>query len=153
MRYPKFLKDNGTIGFVAPSFGCATEPYKSAFNNAIRKWEEMGYKTSLGPNCYESVGIGISNDPKLCGAELNEWYCSKDNDIIISCGGGELMCEVVPYMNFEHMKNADAKWYMGYSDNTNMTYLAASNTDTHCARRHADDAIGYSYVFAEALFL
>ena len=31
MRYPKFLPDEGTIGFVAPAFGCATEPYKSAF--------------------------------------------------------------------------------------------------------------------------
>ena len=31
MRYPKFLPVNGTIGFVAPSFGCATEPYYTAF--------------------------------------------------------------------------------------------------------------------------
>ena len=30
MRYPEFLKDNGSIGFVAPSFGCNIEPYKSA---------------------------------------------------------------------------------------------------------------------------
>ena len=27
MRYPEFLSEGGTIGFVAPSFGCATEPY------------------------------------------------------------------------------------------------------------------------------
>ena len=25
MRYPHFLACNGNIGFVAPSFGCATE--------------------------------------------------------------------------------------------------------------------------------
>ena len=31
MRYPKFLPEKGTIGFVAPSFGCATEPYYTAF--------------------------------------------------------------------------------------------------------------------------
>lgn len=30
MRYGKFLPENGTIGFVAPSFGCNIEPYKSA---------------------------------------------------------------------------------------------------------------------------
>ena len=29
MRYPLFLQDEGTIGFVAPSFGCATEPYRT----------------------------------------------------------------------------------------------------------------------------
>ena len=36
MRYPEFLKENGTIGFVAPSFGAATEPYRSAFVNALK---------------------------------------------------------------------------------------------------------------------
>ncbi len=130
MRYPEFLKENGTIGFAAPSFGCAIEPYHTAFRNALGKWERMGYKTHLGPNCFASCGIGISNDPKLCGQELNEWYCSKENDIIISCGGGELMCEVVPYMDFARMKQAEPKWYMGFSDNTNFTFLSAVLMDT-----------------------
>ena len=31
MRYPEFIKAGDTIGFVAPSFGCAMEPYISAF--------------------------------------------------------------------------------------------------------------------------
>ena len=61
MRYPDNLRDNGRIGFVAPSFGCATEPYKSAFNNALSKFGEMGYTLVTGPNCYEALGIGISN--------------------------------------------------------------------------------------------
>ncbi|MBQ6843849.1 MAG: LD-carboxypeptidase [Agathobacter sp.] len=130
MRYPEFLKENGTIGFVAPSFGCATEPYYSAFNNALKKWQEMGYKTNLGQNCFASSGIGISNDPKLCGEELNEWYCDDNNDVIISCGGGELMCEVVPYMDFEQMKKATPKWYVGFSDNTNFVFLSTILMDT-----------------------
>ena len=37
MRYPDFLSEGGTIGFVAPSFGCATEPYKTTFGMADRK--------------------------------------------------------------------------------------------------------------------
>lgn len=130
MRYPEFLKQNGRIGFVAPSFGCAIEPYHTAFQNALQKWEKMGYGTHLGPNCFASSGIGISNDPKLCGQELNDWYCSRENDIIISCGGGELMCEVVPYMDFDRMKQAKPKWYMGFSDNTNFTFLSAILLDT-----------------------
>lgn len=130
MRYPKFLEKGQTIGFVAPSFGCASGVYKSAFLNAIKKWEAMGYGLSIGPNCFEEKGIGISNTPKLCGKELNEWYCSKDNQLLISCGGGELMCDVVPFMDFEAMKNAEAKWYMGYSDNTNFTFLSTILMDT-----------------------
>lgn len=130
MRYPQFLQQGQTIGFVAPSFGCNIEPYHSAFHNALRKWKDMGYGTHLGPNCFEGKGIGISNEPRLCGKELNDWYCSKDNDVIISCGGGELMCEVVPYMDFERMKASKPKWYMGFSDNTNFTFLSATLMDT-----------------------
>lgn len=130
MRYPEFLKDNGKIGFAAPSLGCSTEPYKSAFNNALARFNKDGYATILGPNCYEDSGIGISNTPQLCGKELNDMYCDSEADVIISCGGGELMCEVVPYINFEKIKKSKPKWYMGYSDNTNFTFLSATLSDT-----------------------
>lgn len=130
MRYPNFLKENGTIGFVAPAFGCATEPYLSAFRNSLEKWKLLGHEVDLGPNCYVAKGIGISNEPRVCGEELNEWYCSSKNDLLISCGGGELMCEVVPYIDFARLKQADPKWFMGYSDNSNFTFLSATLMDT-----------------------
>lgn len=130
MRYPEFLKKNGTIGFVAPAFGCATEPYKSAFLNSHKKWKQLGHEIDLGPNCFEGKGIGISNTPALCGVELNDWYESKENDVLISCGGGELMCEMVPYIDFARLKQAKPKWFMGYSDNTNFTFLSATLMDT-----------------------
>ena len=130
MRYPKFLQKNGTIGFVAPSFGCTIEPYRSTFDNALKNFKEMGYDIDLGPNCYEAKGIGISNTPKLCAEELNEWYCSDKNDVLIACGGGELMCEIIPFLDFERMKQATPKWYMGLSDNTNFTFLSNILMDT-----------------------
>ena len=130
MRYPKFLPENGTIGFVAPSFGCATEPYYTAFLNAQKKFQKMGYGIDLGPNCYVAKGIGISNTPQACGKELTDYYCSVDNDILISCGGGEMMCETMNFVDFEKIKSAEPKWYMGYSDNTNFTFLLSTICDT-----------------------
>ena len=56
MRYPEFLSEGGIIGFVAPSFGCATEPYKTAFGMTIKRFEKEGYTVELGPNCYEDKG-------------------------------------------------------------------------------------------------
>ena len=129
MKYPKSLPQNGTIGFVAPSFGCNIEPYYTAFGNAQKTFRELGYKLDLGPNCYCGEGIGISNTPEKCAEELMEYYCSEQNDVLISCGGGELMCEVLRYVDFERLKMAAPKWYMGYSDNTNMTYLLATICD------------------------
>lgn len=84
MRFPENLKKGGTIGFVAPSFGCTTEPYKSAFANAQKKWKEMGYQLDLGPNCYAEHGIGISAAPEECGKELTEYYVSEKNDCLRS---------------------------------------------------------------------
>lgn len=130
MRYPEFLKENGTIGFVAPSFGCGIEPYRTAFENAKSKWQAAGFRLDLGPNCYAIEGVGISNTPEKCGKELTDYYVSGENDCLISCGGGELMCETLNYVDFEAVKKAKPKWYMGYSDNTNMTFLLTTLCDT-----------------------
>ncbi len=130
MRYPDFLKEKGTIGFSAPSFGCAMEPYRTAFENAQRKWKALGYGLDLGPNCYKQEGVGISSTPEACGRELTECYLSRSNDCLISCGGGELMCEILDYVDFETIKDAPPKWFMGYSDNTNMTFLLNTLCDT-----------------------
>ena len=109
MRYPQFIKKGGTIGFVAPSFGCATEPYSSGFDLALDKFKALGYNLDLGPNCRADKGIGISNTPELCGKELNEYYLSEKNDALISCGGGELMCEVIQYMYVEAIFESSTK--------------------------------------------
>lgn len=74
MKFPKFLPDGGTIGFVAPSFGCATSPYQETFEHAQKRFTELGYRLDLGPNCYESSGVGISNTPEKCAQELMD-YC------------------------------------------------------------------------------
>lgn len=130
MRYPNFLQDGGCIGFVAPSFGCNIEPYRSAFDNAQRKFGQMGYQRKLGPNCYEGSGIGISNTPDRCGKELNVFFSDEEVDVLISCGGGELMCEVLPFVDFDQIRTGKPKWYMGFSDNTNMTFLLPTLCDT-----------------------
>ena len=130
MKYGHFLHENGTIGFIAPAFGCNIEPYYTAFQHSLEIWKEKGFYTNCGPNVYEGSGIGISNTPEKCAAEFSEWYQREDCDILLSCGGGELMCESLDDIDFEEIKNAPPKWFMGYSDNTNLTFLLATLCDT-----------------------
>ena len=130
MRYPEFLQPGGSIGFAAPSFGVNIEPYRSSFDNAEKRFQALGYRTVKGPNVYEGKGIGISNTPEKCGAELNDLYLSPDTDVLISVGGGELMCEDLDFIDFEKIRAAKPKWYMGYSDNTNFGFLLATLCDT-----------------------
>ncbi len=130
MRYGKFLNAGGTIGFVAPSFGCTTEPYRSAFVHTLEKFEKMGYSELIGPNCFKDDGIGISTNPKDCAKELVAYLTSGSADVLVSCGGGELMCEDLPFVDFDAIRKAPPKFFMGYSDNTNMTFLLPTVCDT-----------------------
>lgn len=130
MRYPDFLPKGGTIGYLAPSFGCSTEPYLSAFQNATEKIKEMGYRQVFGPNCRAAEGVGISSTPEKCGREVMDMFLSGEADCLISCGGGELMCEILSYVDFKELAKSRPKWFMGYSDNTNLTYLLATLADT-----------------------
>ena len=130
MRFPKFIRPGDGIGFAAPSFGCAIEPYHSAFLHSIDKFHSLGYDTVLGPNCFADEGIGISNTPEKCADELMRMYADDKSRCLISCGGGELMCEVVSHLDFGVLAMAAPKWFMGYSDNTNFGFLLTTLADT-----------------------
>lgn len=156
MKYPHFLREGGSIGLVAPSFGCAIEPYHTAFQNALRIWKEKGYRLQLGPNCYENKGIGISNTPRCCAEEFMTFYTGKESDVLISCGGGELMCEILEYLDFNKLAASTPKWFMGYSDNTNLTFLLTTLTDTAAIYGPCAAAFGmepWHEAIQDALFL
>ncbi len=122
IQIPSFLKLNSTIAITAPSFGCTTEPYKSRFKFATKKLENLGFKISVGKTVFLSDGKGISTNPKIAAKELEDFYCSDKNNAIISAGGGELMCETVGFIDFQKLQNAQAKWFLGYSDNSNFIF-------------------------------
>lgn len=129
MRYPDFLKQNGTIGFIAPSFGATIEPYTSAFAEGCRVLKGKGYSLVEGPNCHAVCGIGKSNTAEACAAEINDFFTHEKCDVIISCGGGETMCEDLSYVDFEAIAQSTPKWYLGYSDNTNLTFTLPTICD------------------------
>lgn len=130
MRYPEPIKKNGTIALAAPSFGCTIEPYKTRLEAAILNLKSKGYDIREAPHVRLDEAIGRSGPEDVLGAELNGLYLSPETDAVLSVGGGELMCEVVPYIDFEAISKARPKWYMGYSDNTNFTFLSATLADT-----------------------
>ena len=131
MRYPDFLKPGDRIGFIAPSFGCAgVEPYYSRFQSALQFFKSEGYETVCGPNVFLDEGIGKSTTPEKCGNEINEFFLNEKADILISVGGGETMCEDLDYVSFGKIASAKPVWFMGYSDNTNLTFTLPTLCDT-----------------------
>ena len=40
-------------------------------------------------------------------------YESNVNDVLISCGGGELMCEILPYVDFDRLRRQSLSGILG----------------------------------------
>lgn len=136
MKRPNYLKENGTIYLVAPSYGCTTEPYFSRLLRAIKLFKKMDYNVIQAKSCFNMVGA-LSNTKEIVAQEFMMAYES-DADIIMSVGGGELMVEVLPFIDFEKIKTLPPKWFVGYSDNTNLTYTLTTicgieTIYSHCA--------------------
>ncbi|MCR5135707.1 MAG: LD-carboxypeptidase [Oscillospiraceae bacterium] len=130
MKFPEFLKKGEAIGFVAPSFGCNIEPYRSSFGHAIERFSQLGHPALCGPNVYAGDGVGISTAPEKCGREFTDMYLSDACRAVLSCGGGEMMCEILRFVDFDTVAAARPKWFMGYSDNTNLSFLLPTLCDT-----------------------
>ena len=122
IKRPLNIKSGDTIGVTAPSFGAYIEPYSLLIDIAEDNLRNRGYKIFEGKTARLGDGIGISTDPKVCGAELMDFYKRDDIDAIISAGGGELMNETITYVDFDELKNYKPKWFVGYSDNTNFIF-------------------------------
>ena len=129
MRIPPFISPGDTIGLVAPSFGAVIEPYATRLRAAIETFEARGYKVKAAPSCYMDDGLGISTDPARAASDLMDFYLDDSIDALISVGGGELMCETISRIDFDALKGAPPKWFMGYSDNTNFIVPMAMGCD------------------------
>ena len=118
---PKKISKNAKITLVAPSFGCTSEPYLSRLNEAIKIFKNLGYEVIEGKNIFLQDGIASSNTPEERAKEIMQAFDS-NTDVIMSVGGGELMCEILPYIDFKKIKRSKLKWFVGFSDNTNLTF-------------------------------
>ncbi|MGI6510465.1 MAG: S66 family peptidase [Erysipelotrichaceae bacterium] len=129
MRYPAFLKKGGTIGLIAPSFGVFGYPYEDKFNNAYKKFSNLGYRIKEVEHLRGAEKCRSTHDEQRA-REFMETYLDVDTDFIFSVAGGELMMTMLPYIDFEVLGYAKPKYVMGYSDNTNLTFTLPILTDT-----------------------
>lgn len=125
---PKFINKKSKIYLVAPSFGCTTSPYEERLLRAITQLEKNGHTVIVGPNCFLAEGKVASNTPQKRADEFMQAYES-DADCIISVGGGEMMLEILDYIDFEKIKNLSPKWFVGFSDNTVLTFTLTTLCD------------------------
>ena len=142
MRYPKFLEKNDEIVFVATSFGATTKPYSTRVKYAKRAFEKLGYKVVVGSNVNKEELPYLANTPSAIVSEFMGFYLNSDAKLLLSVGGGEMQIETLPHIDFEKIANSEPKWFNGFSDNTNYSFLFPTLSDTAAIYGHCAGAFG-----------
>jgi len=122
MNRPDFIKRGSTIGIIAPSFGLFDEKHLNKYNKAKEFFLNEGFKVVEGKYIYSENFLNDTN-PKLRAKEFMDMYLDPNIDILLSVCGGELLMELLEYIDFDLIKNSKPKYILGYSDNTNLTLL------------------------------
>ena len=125
IRYPKPLKKGDTIGIVATSSG-VTGVFAKKLDYAKEQLKILGYKTV--ENRY------VKTQEKLASASAQKraivfenMYLDDSIAAIIPPWGGEFLMDMLPYLDFDELKKAPAKWIMGFSDTSTLLFVLALN--------------------------
>jgi len=110
IRYPKPALD-GVIGVTAPSSG-VPQHFQPLLGRAIDRMISNGYQVVCGETV-RSQFKAKSAPSQVRAAELNAMLQDPNIDLILPPWGGELLIEVLEYIDFERLA---PKWIMGYSD-------------------------------------
>lgn len=132
MRYPKPL-DTATmrnrILLVATSRGIQEGMYRTILDEGVSKLEDAGYSVEVDDLVYGNDRPVLAAAPKKIGKHFTERWSVKDSDLVLSVAGGELMCEAMDHVDFEKLSYLVPKWFMGFSDNTNLAFLLPTICD------------------------
>ena len=122
MNYPENLKIGDTIGICAPSCGIVSSAKQIKLDNAIIQLKELGYKI-IETESVRKESKGRSTTAKKRAEEFIDLYKNPDVKLIIFATGGDFLCEMIDYLDFEYLKTLKPKWLQGYSDITGISFL------------------------------
>jgi len=110
IKYP-FLEKGTTIGVTAPSSGVPSDLH-GLLNAAFKRMEKEGYSIVSGDTIW-TQDKAKSAPAKKRAEEFNQMMQNENIQFIIPPWGGELLIEILEFIDFENIKN---KWVLGYSD-------------------------------------
>jgi muramoyltetrapeptide carboxypeptidase len=142
IQYP-ILKDGATIGVTAPSFGVMTENHE-LLKLACKRMESKGFDFILGDTAW-TQDKAKSAPAKKRANEFNEMMLDDSIQIIIPPWGGELLIEILEYVDFENLQK---KWILGYSDIS--VLLLAITLRTGIATAHGTNLIDLRGDYSDA---
>lgn len=127
MIYPKFLRKSGSIGVTAVSDGITGSAKLYRLDNAISKFQDLGYSIIETSNVRSSC-LGRSSASDRQASFLMDLYLDDRVDVIMCASGGEFLLEMLPFVDFDIIRK-NPKWLQGYSDPTGLLFTITTNLD------------------------
>lgn len=128
MKRFKLLSKKNTIGFIATSFGLFDSDHITRYNNAKRFFINEGYNIVESNSLFNENFLGVSNG-YIRAKEFMDMFLDDSVSLMMSVAGGETLLEALEYIDFEKLKKAKGKYFIGYSDNTCLTFLLTTICD------------------------
>ena len=127
MIYPKFIKEGDRIGVTATSAGNGDELHHRKVEFSRKAFIDRGF------NIYETPNVRTDNKCRSSSKETRakefmELIENENINAIITARGGEFLLEILPYINFETVKE-NPKWIQGYSDTTGLSFCITTIAD------------------------
>jgi len=123
---PPRLKKGNTLGLISPG-GFISE---KELNDSITNLDTLGFKVAYTERILARNGYLAGTDEQRA-ADVNEMFDRKDVAGIICARGGYGCARVLPFLNYELIKN-NPKVLIGYSDVTALLYGIFKNTGLVC---------------------
>lgn len=133
IQYP-YLEKGMTIGVTAPSSGVPSELHE-LLHSAFKSMEKKGFNITCGETPW-TQDKAKSASARRRAEEFNNMMINENIDLIIPPWGGELLIEVLEFIDFKNIQN---KWILGYSD-TSLLMLAIT-LNTGVATAHGTNLI------------
>ncbi len=128
MRFPEFIKEGDTIGVTAPSGGITKEVKIARTKNSVKNFNARNINVVLDDIVFTEDDYGNSASPKRRAEGINKMMKDDNIKAIISACGGDFLFEILPYLDWDYIKN-NPKWYQGFSDNTGLIYPLVTKCD------------------------
>ncbi len=132
IRYPS--NTFKTIGITAPSSGMELDQ-RELLEQAIVKQEDNGFAVVTGDTAWRQE-LAKSAPAKIRADEFMEMMTDSSIDFIFPPWGGEMLIEILEYLDFSKIQ---PKWILGYSDIS--TLLLAVTLKTGIATAHGTNVI------------
>lgn len=127
MRYPEELKKGDTIGVTAPSLG-VVGPLVKMLDDGISNLVKLGFKC-IETASVRSIHKGTSTTAEKRAEEFMNLYLNDEVKAIIPARGGELLMDMLPYLDYEKIRNSTAKWILGFSDISTLLFTLTLKCD------------------------